>query len=321
MATLAELSAFSTVLADLNIVATRDVVDVVRFVATLAPDEQRQFLELALGDVLGPHVARFEAVAAEFYLQDRPTASKPPRVPLWTPPEGRVSSLAGYGLEPLTRDEPSIEDALSRITGGSQELLYDVQRDTVIEMASQEPHEVRYQRMAQPGCCAFCAMLASRGAVYSESSVSRVVGRGVPLGERSGGRGRTGKGVKARGKRPIGEKYHNGCRCVGVAVHEGRAQQMAEVADKWYEVYTDARFSALDKFERDVEEWYVWGDKFTSNDGVTRQERHTEKRYSWIDDRKASKTYGEEVRYEQITKQVVADMRRIGSEKYGLVLK
>ncbi|MDO4243795.1 MAG: hypothetical protein Q4C85_08590 [Actinomyces sp.] len=53
-------------------------------------------------------------------------------------------------------------------------------------------------RVPRPGCCAFCLMLASRGAVYTSRDAALTVG---------GGR-------RKRGKRPPGSRYHDNCGCM-----------------------------------------------------------------------------------------------------------
>ena len=58
---------------------------------------------------------------------------------------------------------------------------------------------VGYRRIARPGACEFCQMLAGRGAVYkSQRSASGVVGRAG----------------RARGDQRVGQSYHDNCRCV-----------------------------------------------------------------------------------------------------------
>lgn len=331
MASLADVNALAGVFAKLNTVAVRELVSLMRFASVLPEPQRFGVVADGLTDILIPNAAKFEAVGAEFYLSDREQlgiTSRPPRVPETELDVGRIKALAGFALAPLKGDSPDLSLALERLTGSSQRMLYDVERETVMMMGAEEDHAVSYQRMAQPGCCAFCAMLASRGAVYSEDTVTKVVGRGVPLGRDVEGnridgksRGRTGKGIKARGARPIGEDYHDKCRCVGVAVHAGRVQQMDAAAERWYEIYRDAKDSALTQFEWGMEQWLVWGEGFVDAAGIARRERHLEKRYFWVDDRKDSSTYGDEVKYSEIQKKIVAEMRRIGAEKYDLVLK
>lgn len=60
-----------------------------------------------------------------------------------------------------------------------------------------------WQRVARPGACDFCSELAGRGAVYKTEL-------------RAGGAGQSGR---IRGKRKVGESYHDSCRCVPEPVY------------------------------------------------------------------------------------------------------
>ena len=63
-----------------------------------------------------------------------------------------------------------------------------------------------YARKPEPGSCAFCLMLASRGAVYASKQHAQSVGA---------------PGVVLRGNKRQGDRYHDNCRCVAVEVSEG----------------------------------------------------------------------------------------------------
>lgn len=63
-----------------------------------------------------------------------------------------------------------------------------------------------YARKPEPGACAFCLMLVSRGAVYASKQHAQSVGA---------------PGVVLRGPKDQGDRYHDGCRCSAVEVSEG----------------------------------------------------------------------------------------------------
>ena len=93
-------------------------------------------------------------------------------------------------------------------------------RETV--MASAEASGRRWRRVSDGNPCSFCAMLVARGDAYtSEKAALYVVGRGTDtsVNRRADGRRRRGgqaKGVKPRGTRGLGEKFHNNCGCTVV---------------------------------------------------------------------------------------------------------
>src|SRR5699024_7979625 len=68
----------------------------------------------------------------------------------------------------------------SKIIGYSDRRTQNVYREVTEHAALGDPSSVGWQRLAYAGACAFCRMLAGRGAVYkTNASASFVVGRGV----------------------------------------------------------------------------------------------------------------------------------------------
>jgi len=85
-----------------------------------------------------------------------------------------------------------------RVAGSASRLTLDGGRRTIREAVQSDPVAIGWQRVTDGNPCAFCAMLASRGAVYlSERSATEIVGR-------SG---------RPRGARQIGESFHDNCGC------------------------------------------------------------------------------------------------------------
>lgn len=330
MATLTEVEQRRQATLDLTALAVSDTNYLVHELANEDPLLVKDTLSRYLPTLVDPYAAAVGEVAISGYLDDRAAAGittaypAPARAAL--PTAGRAQALAGWVGQTLIDNPELIAFAATRLTGGVSRMLFDVQRDTTWDLADNDSATVRYQRMASPGCCAFCAMLASRGAVYSEDSATKVVGRGVPVGRDAQGnridghsRGRTGKGIKARGMQQMGETYHDHCRCVGVAVHEGRAQQMNEAAEKWYEIYADAFHSANQKFEYGHESWSIPVTYEVNGKTVTYHELQS--RSFWVDDREGAPGYGNEVQYNAFQAQLLKDMRAIAAEDYDIVLK
>ena len=245
MASLAETNELRRQVQDLVTLGVRDLTTLLRTLRGENPAEVAGLLAEMLSPLADPYAAQIGELSADFYMADRATqgvttAMQPPAPVL--PEPDRLAALARWGVGPLFLETPDHSLVASRLAGGLTGILGDVQRDTTIRFAEEDPAEVRYQRMPQAGCCAFCAMLASRGAVYSsEAAATGVVGRGVPVSKTTGRRGGQGKGIRARGSRGMGEKFHDFCRCVGVAVHAGRRQQMDARAEEYFEAYAEAR--------------------------------------------------------------------------------
>lgn len=221
------------------------------------PARLRDVLEAILPDLDGPYTAAAAQVAAAFYddLRPAPGVFAPVLADDVMSPE-LAGVRARWGVGPLFTGG-SIDDVESLLGGALQASIFDSARDTISGSAAADPVKVGYQRMARPGACAFCGLLASRGAVYGDDS-GRVKGRGSSrTGYDADGRrlrGGIGGGVKPRGSRAIGEKYHDDCKCVVVPVWAGT--DMAELAASEEAAFADkyklARNSASSSSTKDV---------------------------------------------------------------------
>ena len=149
------------------------------------------------------------AGAADWYddlRADSPARGRFRAVPANLPGESRTAALAGWATS--TTDRPLV---LERLAGGVQRIVANADRDTITESARRDPHTVRYARHASANACAFCAMVASRGAVYRS--------------EASAGEGR---------------KYHDKCHCIAVPVWDGGSYQPAPYVKAWESAYKNA---------------------------------------------------------------------------------
>lgn len=100
------------------------------------------------------------------------TAANPPKPP-------RVSALIAND-QPAAADT-TLQDALQRKASAIVERhVLNAGSDTLIAAVAADPIAVRYGRVPEPDCCAFCAMLAIRGPVYTaEASAASASKRGV----------------------------------------------------------------------------------------------------------------------------------------------
>lgn len=121
---------------------------------------------------------------------------------------GSTEVLARWGASPLYAAEPDWDAARSRIAGGTMRNILTAPRDTIMTSSISDPRAQGWQRSASGGC-AFCQMLAGRGAVYSRTTVD------------------------------FGA--HNNCKCVAVPAFTGR--------DRPVQPYTPSlkQFSEADK--------------------------------------------------------------------------
>lgn len=225
--------------------AMRDLVEVWRTFtfddAARAQQEIRAVLPLLI-DGYGTPMA---ALSADWYdeLRDRAKVSgRYTAQPGYGPGVQRLDSLAGYTANALYGANPDSNLALSRLSGGLTRILLDIDRDTIAGNSFLDPSDVRYARHASANACAFCALLATRGAEYAtEEAALRIVGRGTDLSTNVGRRrGRRAQGIRARGSRQLGEKYHDDCRCAAVPVFGNQDYEEAPYVAKFREAYANA---------------------------------------------------------------------------------
>lgn len=178
--------------------------------------------------------------------------------------------LADYVAEPSA--PPSLErwsgsaawaltnqDALGLLAGSLARSVFDGARDTTILNATSEPGSL-WARHASANACGFCRMVATRhvggnGTYYSsEAAATGVVGRGKEMSladrrDRAAGRTRRSGaqagqflagGIKTRGSRNLGEKYHDRCHCIAVEIRPGSTYTPPPYVEQWNQDYIDA---------------------------------------------------------------------------------
>lgn len=239
-----------------------------------------QILFEVVPTVFDPYAATVSNVAATFYEETRALAGAKheftPRaldVPI---PPGSWEALVGVSTMVPEFDAEGVDAVFSTLSGGLVKRLTETAAETVLVNGAADPDAPMYQRVPAAGCCGFCGMVASRGAVYgSRESAGKVVGRGMPISQtlRSDGSRKSGgqaRGVKTRGKGKIGDSYHDNCKCAVVAVHSGNQVEMSADADKYYEAYREA----ADNFNNGLE---LRSTDYKLADGSIKS------RYEWVD--------------------------------------
>ncbi|MFE0470476.1 hypothetical protein ACFW2V_02520 [Streptomyces sp. NPDC058947] len=186
-------------------------------------------------------VARYaEASAtlgADFYDSEREAAgiSGTFTVQLADPPPGEQTSnslrWATKDLWPRDEDTATVaqmdpfdirlDAAMSKADGAIDRLVLNAGRETVQNAVRRDGGAIAYARAAALGCCSFCALMSSRGAVYKD-------------------RGAVGEDAN---ERFIGDdsviKYHNYCRCQPIPVFRGQAFELSPKARAWDRIYRE----------------------------------------------------------------------------------
>jgi len=108
-------------------------------------------------------------VAADYYSAARAAAGvRGTQTVLLAEPAGvdQVEANVSWATRALWTAEPVPGPAQVLVKGAAERLVLDAGRDTVIGAVHADRHAAGWARVTKPGCCYFCAMLASRGAVY-----------------------------------------------------------------------------------------------------------------------------------------------------------
>lgn len=210
MATLQQVELHQRNIRDLTTLAIRDLA---RYFRTIGPDdlaEMQRALSAALPELVATYGAAAAALAADWYDELREEAAPRGRmfraIPAELPDEGRTDSLAGWAT--ATTDLGLV---LSRLSGGLQRIVADADRRTVEESARRDPAKARWARHASANACAFCALLATRGAVYHS--------------EKTAG---------------MGARYHDHCHCVAVPVWGNEEYEPPPYVATWMQAYKDS---------------------------------------------------------------------------------
>lgn len=112
-------------------------------------------------------------LAARVYKQHRIDAGI--RTPFTVKPApGRslddISAGVDYATKPLWGPEPDVESSKVLVHGVASKLVLDQGRDTTIGAVHEDKKATSWARVPEPGCCSFCALLATRGAVYKKDT-------------------------------------------------------------------------------------------------------------------------------------------------------
>ncbi|WP_455906939.1 VG15 protein [Nocardiopsis alba] len=111
-------------------------------------------------------------------------------------------------------------------------------RDAMHASMSADDRLLGYQRVASGRCCAFCAMLAARGPVYS-----------------------------SRGRAGGGRSWHPGCKCTTEPVYS-RATNLPDTSVRYEQMWSEVGTGNLNDFRRYLERPELYLEKESANTGT-----------------------------------------------------
>lgn len=230
------------ILSQVNALASKQIVLLWSYAEALPDVDFAAFVKRAFPDVVTPFAATAADLATAWY-DESPSPTSYLAKPGALPDVNALEASASWALATTGRE------AIGRMQGTAQRAIFDSARDTTMLNADTE-RGAKYARHASANACAFCALMSSRGAVYaSKASATRVVGRGkaISLNFNADGTRKSGgqaKGVKVRGSRQVGDKWHDNCHCVYVEVRPGGSYHPPPYVKNWERAYKDA-FAAV----------------------------------------------------------------------------
>lgn len=151
-------------LADLNVLAARDLGRIWR--ALREGDNAAEALHDILPSLIDEYGLAAAAVAADWYEDLRESLGVGGRfvaIPADITDTG-AHALIGWALDEATDDNSLV----ALLEGGMQRRVFNFGRFTVMESSLADPRADGWQRLGQGTNCAFCDLLISRGAVYTE---------------------------------------------------------------------------------------------------------------------------------------------------------
>lgn len=222
---------YATLLDQLSVYALADLNALMGSVSGQSKAVQVEALMDTLPELGNMYGSASSEVSAQFFdeLMQAQEVKRPISPESFTEmPPSYWQSLVGWGNSNGSLDWPMLAGGLTR-------RLTEMAADTMVGNAEMQGG-LSAQRVPRVGCCAFCSMLASRGAVYSADSAGSVVGRGSPIGKH-----KLSGGIRPRGAQRSGEQFHDNCRCRVVTVTRNNSVQLSKEADKHFDLYAEAR--------------------------------------------------------------------------------
>ncbi|MEU2674212.1 hypothetical protein ABZ622_36185 [Streptomyces sp. NPDC007164] len=180
---------------------------------------------LAVRALVDQYGSASASLAADYYEAERVAAAVTGRftVPLLDPPpDEQVDTSLRWATKdiwerdtdnPATTDaqrEPlwaRLDQAEKKAEAVVQKLVTDQGRGTVREAVRQDRQATAWARAASLGACAFCKLLATRGAVYKQETAN--------------------------------SRSHDGCHCGVVPVFRGQRFELSDHAREWERLYRE----------------------------------------------------------------------------------
>jgi hypothetical protein len=181
-------------------------------VALLNPQDPSSLDEFIVAMIaLTRNFGRVSALrAAQFYNALRASEGVKGSFKAKTPPPvaaAKVIASMRWATAPLWQGSPDIATVRDVVLGVTEKNVLDMGRETILGSIKADTRAKGWAREVEPGCCSFCAMLATRGAVY-------------------------------RSEETASFESHNSCRCFAVPVFT--AYEPTAQVREWQQLYKES---------------------------------------------------------------------------------
>lgn len=219
MATAADVAAYRSAQLDVVSLALAELVRWWReLIASLTGNVPVAEMETFTADLVATYGDAAALAAADWYddLREASGARGRFRAQMAAPADrGQAAAVARWAAGPLFGARPDPAQALDNLSGGVQRLTLQPARATIADSVDLDPADARWARVPSGRTtCAFCRLLASRGAAYHSE-------------ESAGG---------------LANSYHSKCDCVPTPVWPGESEPYD--VDALLEEYNAARAKA-----------------------------------------------------------------------------
>lgn len=170
-------------------------------------------------------------LAADYYSEER-DLSRARGVFVPAPaqiPGGKADASLRWATKDLwipgDDNPPPIEERLvaaeTKAEGAARKIVADVGRDTIADALDEDPEALGWARMTDADPCPFCALLATRGAVYHTEGTAG---------------GSANRNFKGGGN----YKFHDHCSCTVVPILAGQQWEPPAYVQEWERLYAES---------------------------------------------------------------------------------
>ncbi|DAZ90143.1 ADP-ribosyltransferase exoenzyme [Mycobacteroides abscessus subsp. bolletii] len=165
-----QAQALQSVLGDLSTLSTKDLVALYKKLESdgATGADFLDAFKAVFPEVVQPYVEAASEVANQWYGELAPDEPYTPTAvaAIDAVPHDRMMNSLEWAFRAAGTANP-----LTRLTGSAQRMVFDGARATILHNADVE--KVTYSRLASPGACEFCRVMATRGAVYRSAHAAQ----------------------------------------------------------------------------------------------------------------------------------------------------